>query len=43
VEATADHLAARVQPGDIVLAMGGGRSYVIADRLVALLEARDGG
>jgi len=38
-EATADHLAERVQPGDIVLAMGGGRSYVIAERLVALLEA----
>ena len=36
-EATADHLAARVQPGDVVLAMGGGRSYVIAERLVALL------
>jgi UDP-N-acetylmuramate--alanine ligase len=43
VEATADHLAARVQPGDIVLAMGGGRSYVIAERLVALLEARADG
>ncbi len=42
VEATADHLAAKVRPGDVVLAMGGGRSYVIADRLVALLEARDG-
>ena len=37
-EATADYLADRVQPGDIVLAMGGGRSYVIAERLVALLE-----
>ena len=43
VEDTADHLAARVQPGDIVLAMGGGRSYVIAERLVALLEARADG
>jgi UDP-N-acetylmuramate--alanine ligase len=43
VEDTADHLAARVQPGDIVLAMGGGRSYVIAERLVAMLEARAGG
>jgi UDP-N-acetylmuramate--alanine ligase len=40
-EATADHLASRVRPGDIVLAMGGGRSYVIAERLVALLEAGD--
>lgn len=39
VEATADELAERVRSGDIVLAMGGGRSYVIADRLVALLTA----
>lgn len=37
-EATADYLAARVRPGDLVLTMGGGRSYVIADRLVSLLE-----
>ncbi len=37
VEATADALAAAVEPGDIVLVMGGGRSYVIADRLVTLL------
>lgn len=37
VEATADHLASRVAPGDVVLVMGGGRSYVIAERLVALL------
>jgi UDP-N-acetylmuramate--alanine ligase len=36
-EATADYLATRVRPGDVVLAMGGGRSYVIADRLVSLL------
>jgi UDP-N-acetylmuramate--alanine ligase len=43
VEATADHLAATVRPGDVVLVMGGGRSYVIADRLVALLEGRGGG
>jgi UDP-N-acetylmuramate--alanine ligase len=42
-EATADYLAERVRPGDIVLAMGGGRSYVIADRLVALLASRNGG
>lgn len=42
VEATADHLAARVRPGDIVLTMGGGRSYVIADRLVGLLGERPG-
>jgi UDP-N-acetylmuramate--alanine ligase len=38
VEATADWLATRVQPGDVVLVMGGGRSYVIADRLVAALD-----
>jgi UDP-N-acetylmuramate--alanine ligase len=38
-EATADHLASRVRSGDVVLAMGGGRSYVIAERLVALLGA----
>jgi UDP-N-acetylmuramate--alanine ligase len=38
VEATADHLAVRVAPGDVVLVMGGGRSYVIADRLVRLLR-----
>jgi UDP-N-acetylmuramate--alanine ligase len=38
VEATADHLAGRVRPGDVVLVMGGGRSYVIAERLVALLS-----
>ena len=37
-EATADYLAARVRPGDLVLTMGGGRSYVIAERLVSLLE-----
>jgi UDP-N-acetylmuramate--alanine ligase len=40
VEATADHLAARVQAGDVVLVMGGGRSHVIASRLVGLLERR---
>ncbi|MEA2025892.1 MAG: cyanophycin synthetase, partial [Chloroflexota bacterium] len=40
-EATAEYVAERVEPGDIVLAMGGGRSYVIAERLVALLEGRD--
>ena len=39
VEATADYLAERVQPGDVVLVMGGGRSYVIAERLVTLLDA----
>lgn len=40
VEETADWLATRVRPGDVVLVMGGGRSYVIADRLVAALGAR---
>jgi UDP-N-acetylmuramate--alanine ligase len=38
VEETANHLAANVQPGDVVLVMGGGRSYVIAERLVELLK-----
>ena len=40
VEATADHLAARVEAGEVVLVMGGGRSYVIAERLVRSLEDR---
>jgi UDP-N-acetylmuramate--alanine ligase len=40
VEETADHLFANVQPGDVVLVMGGGRSYVIAERLVELLRGR---
>ena len=39
VEATADYLAASVEPGDVVLVMGGGRSYVIAQHLVASLES----
>jgi UDP-N-acetylmuramate-alanine ligase len=38
VEQTADYLGAAVRPGDIVLVMGGGRSYVIAARLVELLS-----
>ena len=38
VEQTADYLALRVKPGDVVLVMGGGRSYVIAARLVELLR-----
>lgn len=37
VERTAEHVAERVTEGDVVLVMGGGRSYVIAERLVALL------
>jgi UDP-N-acetylmuramate--alanine ligase len=36
-EATAEHLATRVASGDVVLVMGGGRSYLIAERLVSLL------
>lgn len=41
VEETADHLFHRVRPGDVVLVMGGGRSYVIADSLVALLKSNE--
>jgi UDP-N-acetylmuramate--alanine ligase len=37
VEQTADYLATQLKPGDVVLVMGGGRSYVIAARLVELL------
>jgi UDP-N-acetylmuramate--alanine ligase len=37
VEDTADFLQTRVRPNDVVLVMGGGRSYVIAARLVELL------
>jgi UDP-N-acetylmuramate--alanine ligase len=40
VEATADAIGAAVERGDVVLVLGGGRSYVIAERLVALLAAR---
>jgi UDP-N-acetylmuramate--alanine ligase len=43
VEATADYLAGAVTPGDVVVVMGGGRSYVIAERLVSLLRERSGG
>ncbi|HEX5467366.1 MAG TPA: cyanophycin synthetase [Candidatus Limnocylindrales bacterium] len=39
VEETADWLAGEVRPGDVVLVMGGGRSYVIAERLAAALAA----
>ena len=41
VEATTDWLAERVAPGNVVLVMGGGRSYVIAERLLEVLHARD--
>jgi UDP-N-acetylmuramate--alanine ligase len=37
VEATADRLASEVQPGDVVLVMGGGRSYRIGERLLERL------
>ncbi len=37
VEQTAAYLATRVTAPDVVLVMGGGRSYVIADLLVAAL------
>ena len=37
VEETARYLAGQVAAGDVVLVMGGGRSYVIADMLVAAI------
>jgi len=37
VEATADRLATEVRPGDVVLVMGGGRSYRIGERLLERL------
>ncbi len=42
VEQTADYLATAVEPGDVVLIMGGGRSYVIAERLLQRLSSADG-
>ncbi len=42
VEATADTLAPLLEPGDVVLVMGGGRSTVIAERLVEALKAAAG-
>jgi len=41
VEETADAVAADLEPGDVVLVMGGGRSYVLAERLVERLSGRD--
>jgi len=38
VEETAAWLAAQVRDGDAVLVMGGGRSYVIAERLIEALR-----
>ena len=43
VEETAAYLAARVAAPDVVLVMGGGRSYVIADLLVAALGGSEAG
>lgn len=40
VEATADRLAREVKAGDVVLVMGGGRSYRIGELLLEQLEAR---
>ncbi len=40
VEDTAAWLAERVEPGDAVLVMGGGRSYRIAELLLERLESR---
>ncbi len=37
VEATGDRLASEVRSGDVVLVMGGGRSYVIGERLLERL------
>ena len=39
-EAGAAWLAEHVEPGDVVLVMGGGRSYVAAEELVQRLQAR---
>jgi UDP-N-acetylmuramate--alanine ligase len=39
-EATADTLVPLVESGDVVLVMGGGRSSLIAERLVEALERR---
>jgi UDP-N-acetylmuramate--alanine ligase len=43
VEVTADLLASQVEPGDVVLVMGGGRSHVIAQRLLERLSAHADG
>jgi len=40
VDETADWLAGEVRAGDVVLVMGGGRSYQIGPRLIAALETR---
>ncbi len=40
-EAGAAWLADHVEPGDVVLVMGGGRSYIAAEQLVEHLRARE--
>jgi UDP-N-acetylmuramate--alanine ligase len=40
-EESAARLAGLVEPGDVVLVMGGGRSYVVAERLVEQLGQAD--
>jgi UDP-N-acetylmuramate--alanine ligase len=42
-EASAARIAELVEPGDVVLVMGGGRSYVVAEQLVERLAARGTG
>jgi UDP-N-acetylmuramate--alanine ligase len=39
-EESADRLVRLVEPGDVVLVMGGGRSYVVAERIVMSLRER---
>jgi UDP-N-acetylmuramate-alanine ligase len=41
VEATADLLAREVKPGDVVLVLGGGRSYRIGELLLERLGGRE--
>ncbi len=43
VELTAAWLASAVRPGDVVLVMGGGRSYRIGELLLELLAEQSGG
>jgi UDP-N-acetylmuramate--alanine ligase len=40
-EESAARLAGLVEPGDVVLVMGGGRSYIVAEELVELLGQAD--
>ena len=42
IEETAAYLAGAVRPGDVVVVMGGGRSYRIAELLLEWLRAREG-